>query len=193
MRCAGCWSWARWWTGAAAGGAVARRATWLPTGATALHAAVQQGHGGVVELLIAAGAPTRDLGGPRSSGTNVLLCDAARGGHEAVLAQLLAAGAAIDEKDFTGFVALTRAARNGHESAVALLLAAGAAVDVPTRSTHSSTLQPTTLAINGHCSNGTASIALRSSTTGTSSGPIPTVRFGQIERSQATRTPRARR
>jgi ankyrin repeat protein len=98
-------------------------------GATALHAAVQQGHGGVVELLIAAGAPTRDLGGPRSSGTNVLLCDAAHGGHEAVLAQLLAAGAAIDEKDFTGFVALTRAARNGHESAVALLLAAGAEVD----------------------------------------------------------------
>jgi ankyrin repeat protein len=57
------------------------------------------------------------------------LHDAARAGEVAVLAQLLADGASLEERNATGETPLQLAALAGHVSAVELLLAKGAALD----------------------------------------------------------------
>ena len=53
---------------------------------------------------------------------------AAQNGHDAVVARLLVAGAAVDLVDDNGYTPLCRAAQYGHTAAVQQLLAAGAAL-----------------------------------------------------------------
>ncbi|KAK5987226.1 Ankyrin repeat domain-containing protein 50 [Cladobotryum mycophilum] len=88
--------------------------TWEP-----LHAAVANGHGDVVELLLEHGAlPNKEEGG--------LLCEAAGEGHGDVVALLIRHGLEVDGQSFICETPLMAAATFAHESVVVLLLRLGA-------------------------------------------------------------------
>ena len=65
----------------------------------------------------------------KSNSCSTALIFAASGGHVAVIAALLAAGAEVEAKDNNGATALFGAALGGHAAAIAALLAAGAEVE----------------------------------------------------------------
>ena len=64
-----------------------------------------------------------------SGGTPSVLHVAARQGHDALVGQLLAAGAAVDAPDADGTTPLHVAAQYGHDEVVRVLLEAGATID----------------------------------------------------------------
>ncbi|GFF95605.1 ankyrin repeat and SAM domain-containing protein 3 [Aspergillus udagawae] len=95
-------------------------------GWTSLFHAVQEGHEGVVRLLVDAGASTDHK--DASYGLTPL-CLAAKNGHQAVVRLLLNEGAKPDLPDESGNTPLMHASVEGHSEVVCLLLRAGAQKD----------------------------------------------------------------
>ncbi|KAJ1485638.1 CD4-specific ankyrin repeat protein D1.1, partial [Baffinella frigidus] len=87
------------------------------SGFTALHLAAVDGHGGVVEILLAAGA---DVAATAITGQAALYF-AAMKGHAEVAGMLLGAGADVAATDDKGFTALEVAAIYGHEGVARVL------------------------------------------------------------------------
>ena len=96
-------------------------------GMTALHWADERGNVELTSLLIGAGAP---VSAETRLGKHTPLHIAARGGHGAIVQQLLAAGANARVLTTTGAAPLHFAAASGDEVSVRALLDAGAEVDV---------------------------------------------------------------
>jgi len=88
----------------------------------ALQDAARDGHSGMVELLLAAGADVN----AKSNYGDTALHYAARGGHVDVVELLLEAGADVNAKNKNGRTALFWASFKGHAAVVELMLAAGA-------------------------------------------------------------------
>jgi cytohesin len=104
-----------------------RRKDW-----TLMHAAVDGGHPGVVQLLLAAGADA-DAEATECMGEGwTPLYLAARNGDHEIVQLLLAAGARYDIRPACGFSPLHEAPELGHLKVVQLLLAAGAPVNPAT-------------------------------------------------------------
>jgi ankyrin repeat protein len=95
-------------------------------GWTSLFHAVQEGHEGVVQLLVDAGASTDHK--DASYGLTPL-CLAAKNGHQAVVRLLLNEGAKPDLPDESGNTPLMHASVEGHSEVVCFLLKAGAQKD----------------------------------------------------------------
>lgn len=95
-------------------------------GMTALHWAAQRGSVEIARLLIQAGARVDVL---TRIGDHTPLHVAARAGHEAVIGDLLAAGADVNSATATGATALHFASASGRADAIRLLLAGGADAD----------------------------------------------------------------
>ena len=110
-----------------AAGADANRAS--PEGETPLMAAARTGVVESVEALLRHGAAAGVDAREGWRGQTALMWAAAEG-HAAVVAPLVAAGAAVDARSDGGFTPLAFAVRAGHGAAVEALLAAGAAVDL---------------------------------------------------------------
>jgi uncharacterized protein len=90
-----------------------------------------------VERLVAAGAdPDADTG----TGPGRPLRDAALGGHVAVIAALVQAGAHVNCVNSSGHAPITFAAYKGHTDAMVALVAAGANVNLSKKDTGSTAL-----------------------------------------------------
>ena len=110
-----------------AAGADANRAS--PEGETPLMAAARTGVVDGVEALLRHGAAATVDAREGWRGQTALMWAAAEG-HAAVVAPLVAAGAAVDARSDGGFTPLAFAVRAGHGAAVEALLAAGADVNL---------------------------------------------------------------
>ncbi len=98
---------------------------WSEDGFTALHFAAFFGGGGpVARALMRAGADANAQS--RNEMAVMPLHSAAAGGHDDVVAELLAAGGDANTRQRGGYTPLHAAAENGHEPMVERLLAAGA-------------------------------------------------------------------
>jgi ankyrin repeat protein len=96
------------------------------SGCTPLWFAVQNGHKGVTEVLLAAKIDFDSAIAERQTP----LARAARNGHEAVVQLLVEKGAKVDSKDVNGRTPLSLAAGNGHEGVVQYLLDHGANINL---------------------------------------------------------------
>src|SRR5688500_6108027 len=112
-----------------AGAQVNARESW--NGQTALHWAAAEGHGAVVEALIAGGA---DIRHPSNARTTPFMFAVRKGDMHSVKA-FLAAGADVNEKRVDLATPLLVAIINGHENLVDLLLEKGADPNVEGGST----------------------------------------------------------
>ena len=92
----------------------------------ALIQASQEGHGGIVQALLASGA---EIDHQDEDGWTALYM-ASQNGHEGVVQALLAEGADIDHQSKNGWTALYMASQNGHAGIVQALLAKGAEIDL---------------------------------------------------------------
>ena len=90
---------------------------------TPLILAVHEGHGGVIRLLLKAGADANKA--EEATGWTPLI-DASQGGYDDIVRQLLEAGAEADKPDIAGCTPLLEAALNGHTSVCSRLIGAGA-------------------------------------------------------------------
>jgi len=88
-----------------------------------LHDCARAGEAQCVRDLVAGGAP--DLDAADGTGWTALMC-AVEGGHDAIVAMLLEAGASLDRQNQAGETALHLAARFGRTDSARLLLRAGA-------------------------------------------------------------------
>jgi ankyrin repeat protein len=84
-------------------------------GQTPLSKAAQNGHEGIVKLLLTANIEAEDEYGQTP------LSWAAENGHEGIVKLLLTANANVEAEDEDGQTPLSRAAQNGHEGIVKLL------------------------------------------------------------------------
>lgn len=105
-----------------AGCAAARRATRSPE-TDALLRAARAGNADTVKSLLA--SPNVDVDGTDEHG-NTSLIEAARFGHDEVVAALLTAKADVNAKNDEGKTALMLAAEGGHDETVRVLTLAGA-------------------------------------------------------------------
>jgi len=105
-----------------AGCGVARRATRSPE-TDALLRAARAGNADTVRSLLA--SPNVDVNGRDERG-NTSLIEAARFGHDEVVAALLTAKADVNTKNDEGKTALMLAAEGGHDQTVRVLTQAGA-------------------------------------------------------------------
>jgi ankyrin repeat protein len=96
------------------------------SGCTPLWFAVQNGHKGVTEVLLATKIDFDSAIAERQTP----LARAARYGHEAVVQLLVEKGAKVDSKDVNGRTPLSLAAGNGHEGVVQYLLDHGANINL---------------------------------------------------------------
>lgn len=98
-------------------------------GSEPIHCAAQEGHFGVVELLLDKGVPVGATGGNDNTPLHV----AARDGHVATVELLLRRGAALDARCDDDATPLDLAARGGHAQVIELLLRAGASAATKNR------------------------------------------------------------
>ncbi len=110
----------------------------------ALIVAANQGHGEIVESLLAKGAHENDQ---EEKGCTALMY-AARNGHTSIVESLLAKGADVNAQNEKGSTAIMFAARNGHTAIAESLLARGA--DVNVHATNNGTTALILAAGNGH-------------------------------------------
>ena len=92
----------------------------------ALIQASQEGHGGIVQALLASGA---EIDHQDEDGWTALYM-ASQNGHEGIVQALMARGAEIDHQAKNGYTALILASKNGHEGVVQALLAKGGEIDI---------------------------------------------------------------
>jgi ankyrin repeat protein len=110
----------------------------------ALIVAANQGHGEIVESLLAKGAHAN---AQDEKGCTALMY-AARNGHTSIVESLLAKGADVNAQNEKGSTAIMFAARNGHTAIAESLLARGA--DVNVHATNNGTTALILAAGNGH-------------------------------------------
>ena len=94
-------------------------------GATPLLISSQQGHQGVMTLLLAKSAKVDRA---RSSGATALFMGS-KNGHQEAVKLLLAKGATVDQTSKSGATPLLTSSRNGYQAIVKLLLKSGADVN----------------------------------------------------------------
>lgn len=148
-----------------------------PTGPdyrTPLHAACEQGHVRVADMLLDAGASMRRVDSEGQTG----LMLAARNGREGVVAMLLDRGAKVDFVDNYARTALTHAAEGGHEDVMRVLIDAGAAVDKHDREGETALIKAS---IEGHVDAVSFLIQERAALNATNIGGMSALTFAAAE------------
>jgi len=107
----------------------------VPSGATALIVAAQNGYDPIVVVLIAAGADGNAVtSGEAAQAGRTALHFAAQNGHQEVVATLLAQEVSVDARTGQGFTPLHLAAESGHAATARVLIGAGADIEARNQS-----------------------------------------------------------
>jgi len=102
----------------------------VPSGATALIVAAQNGYDPIVVVLLAAGADgNAATSGDAAQAGRTALHFAAQNGHQEVVTTLLAHDVSVNARTAQGFTPLHLAAESGHAATIRVLVAMGADID----------------------------------------------------------------